>query len=207
MASEEVIIIDSDSSQDELECVEVKKFKPDPECIEETSDDSLDGSICDRDFELYNDLPCLRIDKPLTSVEALDLLINLKPGDKHVCSKKPVAVKNAATFVVDTGKLVNVEDLKADEMGAWCHKGMPTRKFRTKRSPSGVVYGAQKTEEDGTDTFELIRVYYHHKSTPVFRRTLFYAHGTLYTSVCVQTEIIVHFSVEFFIDIFLFRFQ
>ena len=74
-------------------------------------------------------MPCLRIDKPLTSVEALDLLINLKPGDKHVCSKKPVAVKNAATFVVDTGKLGNVEDLKADEMGAWCHKGKPTRKF------------------------------------------------------------------------------
>ena len=37
--------------------------------------------------------------------------------------------------------------MKADEMGAWCHKGKPTRKFRTKRSPSGVVYGAQKTDK------------------------------------------------------------
>ena len=116
MASVEIIVLDdSDSSQDELQCLELKKFKPDPEYVEETSDDSSDDSNHGREFEMYNDdLPCLRIDKPLTSVEALDLLINLKPGDKHVCSKKPVAVKNAATFVVDT------EDLKADEMGAHC---------------------------------------------------------------------------------------
>ncbi len=167
---------DSSSSEDEIECLDVKKFKPDPENFEEMDEDF---EHC-RDFEVYNNdsqLPCLRVEKPLTTVEALDQLITLKPGDKHVCSKKPVAVKNAATFVVDTSHLGNVKDLKADEMGAWCHKGKPTRKFKVTRSPSGVVYAAQKTDEAGDDDFELTRVYYHHKSTPVFRHTLFYAHG------------------------------
>uniref|UniRef100_A0A1X7V615 Uncharacterized protein n=1 Tax=Amphimedon queenslandica TaxID=400682 RepID=A0A1X7V615_AMPQE len=112
----------------------------------------------------------------VTDAEYINLLN--KRGKRHHTMRK-----NAATFVVDPGKLGNVEDFKADEMGEWCHKGKPTRKFTTKSSLSRVVYGAEKTNEDDTYTLELTRVYHHHKSTPAFRRTLFYAHVRLPVTV------------------------
>ena len=44
--------------------------------------------------------PCFEFDNALKPAEALDLLINLPPSSEHVCTTKPIGVKQAATFVV-----------------------------------------------------------------------------------------------------------
>ena len=123
---------------------------------------------------IYNDDPellCLRIELPL---KPIDILLNFKPGDEQVCMKKPVCVQKAATFIIDTSKLGSVEDIKADDLGAWNHKGKPVRRYKINRSLSGTVYAADKTmtQDNDDNIFALTRVYYHHKNTPVFRHTI-----------------------------------
>ena len=78
---------------------------------------------------------------------------------------------------MDTTQLGSPEDLKADDLGVWKHKGKPARKYKITRAPSGIVYGADLTQESGSAMYTLTRVYYHHKNTPEFRRTIFYVHG------------------------------
>lgn len=129
---------------------------------------------------LYNDhLPCYDFNSPLQPVEAVDLLLNTSPDDDSVCLSKPVGVQKALTFVVARRSLGSVDDIKADDLGAWIHKGKPVRKYRISRLDSGEVYGAELTNSDDDDAYKLTRIYYHHKSTPTFRRTLFYATSKL----------------------------
>ena len=82
--------------------------------------------------------------------------------------KKPVCVQKAATFIIDTSKLGSVEDIKADDRGAWNHKGKLVRRYKINRSLSGTVYAADKTmtQDNDDNIFALTRVYYHHKNTP-----------------------------------------
>ena len=106
------------------------------------------------------------------------MLLNI-PQD-CVCSSKPVgitkaATNKAATFVISTKILDTIDDIKADDLGARVHKGKPIRRYKVNCSESGAMNGADLTKEAGEHVYQLIRVYYHHKHTPMFRRTLFYA--------------------------------
>ena len=123
------------------------------------------------------DLPCLFVSGALKPVDALDLLLNSVPTAENVYKKKPVFIKKVAVFLADTSQLGSPNDLKADDLGAWDHKGKPVRKYKVVCSESGTVYGADQTQESGSDVYKLTKVYYHHTNTPEFRRTLFYAHG------------------------------
>ena len=122
-------------------------------------------------------LPAFIYAAPLKPVEAFDLLLNLTPHDASVCHKRPVGVVTAATFLVSNEALGKVHDHKADDLGVWDHKGKPIRKYKVSRLPSGEVYGAELTKDSGDDIYHLVRVYYHYKHTPSFRRTLFYITG------------------------------
>lgn len=122
-------------------------------------------------------LPAFSYEVLLKPVEAFDLLLNLTSDDDKVCFSKPVGVMRAATFVVANGAVGKVDDFKADDLGVWDHKGKPIRKYKVARLPSGEVYGAELTKDSGDDIYQLVRVYYHHKHTPSFRRTLFYVTG------------------------------
>ena len=104
-------------------------------------------------------------------------MLNLTPDDDNVCSSRPVGIMQAATFVVSNDVVGKVDDLKADDLGVWDHKGKPIRRYKVSRLPSGEVYGAELTKDSGDDVYHLVRVYYHHKHTPSFRRTLFYITG------------------------------
>ena len=109
--------------------------------------------------------------------EAFDLLLNLSPGHPDVCSSKPVEVVKPATFVVANKAVGKLDDLKADNVDVWEHKGKPVRSYQMSRLLSGEVYGAELTKESGENIYDLVRVYHHHKHTPSFRRTLFYIKG------------------------------
>ena len=143
---------------------------------------------------MCNERPCFNFENALKPTEALDLLINLSNSSKMVCTSKPIAVTKPATFVVSNKSLNRSDDIKADDLGVWVHKGKPIRRYEVARAKtSGAVYGASLKKQDGANVYKLTRVYYHHKHTPSFRRTLFYASGTFctqctnYLSVHVST--------------------
>ena len=52
--------------------------------------------------------------------------------------QKLVGVTDAAVFLVDTTKLRHPDDLKADDMEIWVHKGIPSHSLgpRPKTNPS-----------------------------------------------------------------------
>lgn len=119
-------------------------------------------------------------------VEAFNAIINTAPSSKVVCLRKPVGIRDAAVFLVDTTKLKHPNDLKADDMGSWIHKGKPIRHFEIERVPqSGEVYGAKPCDHRRDDSvYKLTRIYYHHRGTSEFRRTIFYVHSKLGHGVC-----------------------
>ena len=72
----------------------------------------------------------------------------------YVC-KKPVDVKDAAVFLVDTTKLRHPDDLKVDDMGSWVHKGIPSCYYSIKCSPSSVVYEVKRCGKTIKDAYKL----------------------------------------------------
>lgn len=112
--------------------------------------------------------------------EVFDMILNTEISSEIVCKQKPVGISDAAVFLVDTTNFRRHDDLKADDMGSWIHKAKPIRYFDLSRCISGEVYGAKCCEESSCDTvYRLTRVYYHHRGTPEFRKTIFYVHGKL----------------------------
>ena len=69
-----------------------------------------------------------------------------------VKTKKPVAVTRPFVYLVDSTKLSNTCDIKADDLGVWLHKGKPIRHYQV----SGCVYGADLTwQKTGQDIFSI----------------------------------------------------
>ncbi len=115
--------------------------------------------------------------------EVLDVILNTDPTSELVCRRKPVGVCDAAVFLVDVTKLKHPNDLKADDVGSWVHKGKPVRFFDVDRSLDGHVIVAESCSKDeiSSTVYKLTRVYYHRKGTSQFRKTLFYVHGMSYS--------------------------
>ena len=110
------------------------------------------------------------IPEAIQPVTVFDLILN---HTSRACKKKPVFVNKAAVFLVDTTHIGC-----SDDLGVWKHKGKPVRKYKiTHALQSGIIYGADHTQDNGSDVYTLTRIYYHHKNTPEFRRTIFYIHG------------------------------
>lgn len=132
---------------------------------------------------LYDDkIPAFELDCLIKLVEALDLMLNTSPDDVSVCLSKPISVHKAATFIIAKKSVGNLDDIKADDLSVWIHKGKPIRKYRVHRLDSGEVYAVEPTSDVGENVYKLTRVYHHHKHTPTYRRTFFHAKGK---SVCV----------------------
>ena len=127
-----------------------------------------------------------RLDEVMKPADVLNAILNTDVTSDIVCMQKPIGVKDAAVLLVDTTKLRHPDDLKADDMGSWVHKGIPSHYYSIKRSPSGVVYGVKRCSKTTRDAFKLTRIYYHHRGTSEFRKTIFYVHG-MYVggSLCV----------------------
>ena len=74
-------------------------------------------------------------------------MLNTLLTDESVCLSRPISVKKAATFIIAKRTSGNVDDIKADDLGVWMHKGKPARKYRVSRSDSGEVFGAELTSD------------------------------------------------------------
>jgi len=112
----------------------------------------------------------------LQPTEAFNAILNTDVDSPVVCTQRPVGITKAAVFLVNTNKLRHKDDLRADDVGSWCHKGKPIRYYSVEYIQPDEVY-AQICDEDTDDAFKLTRIYYHHKGTPEFRKTIFYIHG------------------------------
>ena len=114
-------------------------------------------------YHFFNDV--------MKPVDVFDAVLNIDCSSTSVCTKKPVGITDAAVFLVDSTKLRHQYDLKADDMGSWTHKGKP---YKIQRLSSSEVYVAQQCDNaDDERIYKLTRIYYHHKGTSEFRKTLF----------------------------------
>lgn len=114
----------------------------------------------------------------LKPARVFDAILNTPLSSEIVCIQKPVGVKTSATFIVDTTKLKHPNDLKSDDMGGWIHKGKPVRFYELQRCPSsGEVFGVIPSSKSAENTYKLTRIYYHHRGTAEFRKTIFYVHS------------------------------
>ena len=86
---------------------------------------------------------------------------------------------NLAMFIVARKSLGSTDDIKADDLGVWIHKGKSVRKYQVSRLDSGELYAAELISSDDLveNVFQLTHIYYHHKYSPTFRRTIFFAKG------------------------------
>ena len=60
-------------------------------------------------------------------MRAFNAILNTSETSQVVCGTRPVGITEAAVFLVNTSKLRHQEDIRADDVGSWCHKGKPVR--------------------------------------------------------------------------------
>ena len=60
-------------------------------------------------------------------VDAFNAILNTSETSQVVCAQRPIGITEAAVFLVNTSKLRHQEDIRADDVGSWCHKGKPVR--------------------------------------------------------------------------------
>ena len=123
---------------------------------------------------------------PVQPTEAFNAILHTSETSPLVCNQRPTGVTEAAVFLVNTNKLRHKDDLKADDVGGWCHKGKPKRFYSIEWIAPGEVH-AELCGEDTDGAFKLTRIYYHHKGTTEFRKTIFYIHSkfALFVYVCL----------------------
>ena len=72
-----------------------------------------------------------------------------------------------------------IDDLRADDNGAWVHGGKPRRNYQVDRSENGseiagVTLLNDKLSLSNKNQFTLVRLYHRHKATPEFQRRISY---------------------------------
>ena len=113
-------------------------------------------------------------DKPLPPHQLIQLLLDTPSTDDSVCKKRPAAVENQAVFIINWTSFHSFNDMKADEKGAFDHKGTPSRYLKVEHSASGKMKNASlctKQQRDD-DVYCLTRMYYLHKHSPEVRKII-----------------------------------
>ena len=112
----------------------------------------------------------------LSVTQLFMLMIGTVPADR-ICHRKPTSVTYNSVFVVDLSCVRCLDDLRADDNGAWMHGGKPRKKYVVDIDPdSGEVISAVPEGESANsgEIYTLVRVYHHHKSTRTFHRRISY---------------------------------
>ena len=96
-------------------------------------------------------------------------MIGTIPAER-ICSRKPTSVCYNSVFVVDLSCVESIEDLRADDNGAWLHGGKPRAKYHVDVDPDtfevmDLVPLDKKSVSPGDNIFTLVRLYHHHKAT------------------------------------------
>ena len=108
------------------------------------------------------------------------LMIGTIPADR-ICQRKPTSITYSSVFVVDLSCVRCIDDLRADDNGAWIHGGKPRQKYIVEvDTTTSEVISATPENESGESTsdeekvFTLVRLYHLHKVTPEFQNRISY---------------------------------
>ena len=106
-----------------------------------TPEETIKGEIpnvTDNDFHA-RDLPILaRPIQGLNVNQLFTLMIGRVPAE-HICHRKPTSVIYSAVFVVDLLGTRSIDDLRADDNGAWIHGGKPRRCYHVEIDKHNIV--------------------------------------------------------------------
>ena len=183
------------SSGGEDEVLIISPVKPKMKCespVQSSPEDIIKQEIpnvTDHEFHA-EDIPILARPKQGLSVNQLfTLMIGAVPAER-LCNKKPTSVTYSSVFVVNLLCVRNIDDLRADDNGAWIHGGKPRRCYRVDKDGSFIsttLYDGTPTPADD-DVFTLVRAYHRHKATPQFQRRI--AHVVDYRGQVVQYAVV-----------------
>ena len=116
-------------------------------------------------FRGNEDIPILRRGKPDWGNQQLaDLLLNRKSS--RICSNRPLAPQETCSFLIDTSKLGDTNDWKADDHGSWRNCGSSGRIVTVNNSK--VTYSCRMPRSKGKRP--KLRDNQHELRTTYFRR-------------------------------------
>ena len=116
--------------------------------------------------QLYSDDPALPVYRwGLTKGVSTDV------DQAKVATKVPTNVSKNTSFIVDTTKLRNYQDVKCDDLGAWHYNG--TKKFGYSLDDTGEIY--QEDELADNPQYQLSCQFFKNKSLPSLRKIIIMA--------------------------------
>ena len=95
------------------------------------------------------------------------LTIGSVPRNK-ICTCKPTSVTYSSVFVVDLSFVKSIDDLRADDNGAWLHSGKLRRRYSVEFNSSEIISATAVSQDDkcdAADTYTLVRLYHRHKAS------------------------------------------
>jgi len=182
---EDTIELDSSSgsdgnSSDINSCIIVESFSPIKASSVASNSFIQIPNMCDEDYHDPETCKVPILAKPkhgLSVTQLFQLMVGIVP-DNCVCYQKPSGVTYSSVVVVDLSCVSCLEDLKADDNGAWVHGGKPRQNYHVEfDDETNAVLDAKKVPDlsiKDTNVFTIVRLYHTHKRTPEFRRRISY---------------------------------
>ena len=98
-----------------------------------------------------------------------------------VCQRQPLRIRSSKAFIVDTDKLNNPDDIKADDLGSWRNDGQHSHWVKVKKNQKDghivrVDFCGGKPQNDSS-AYCLHRLYFVHHSSTQFKRRIAYLTG------------------------------
>ena len=129
--SEDSSSTSEDSSSDDDSCCIVEKFSP---IKAKAAVSSIERAIPNACVDEYHDkdthtIPIMaRPVNGLSVKQLFQLMIGEVPSDR-ICHSKPTRVTYSSVFVIDLSCVGRLDDLRADDNGAWVHGGKPRKNY------------------------------------------------------------------------------
>lgn len=131
--------------------------------FESTSADETEYFCDDHEIPIYS-----RVTSGYHIGELVNML--LKSDNRKVCTVQPLGVSENAAFIVDID-MVDLGDLKADDLGLWQPTG--TKKSYFRFSQSGMLKISEKCPHGMLSQYYILtRRYYVHKSYDKYHRQI-----------------------------------
>ena len=100
---------------------------------------SIIPDVTDNDF--HDESKCIsvlsRMPDGLSVHQLFSLMIGAVPADQ-ICHRKPTPVTYSSVFVIDLNCVRCIDDLRADDNGAWTHGSKPRRNYQVDLSKDGA---------------------------------------------------------------------